>query len=504
MTLDPDTNKQHEATDATPDSDSETPTAESATHTITTEAASTETSEAAAETHEANLEDEPTVTEAAEAGEAADEEADVEASDEAAETSAHAATVSSATAASKSSLPTKAVAAVLMLAFVGAAFLFIQRSSSKSVSYNLSKHDMEVIFQEIIPPPQQADIAANPDKKKQLVDEIRKLLSVASYAEGEGYAQKPEVQGQIALQTDLALNDAYREKNPTAEVSDDETNAYFQGHPNDFEAFLQNNPRFQQQAAGPNREGFKKEYGKLKVLAERARKDKLDQEDKVRLEMLIKRSAVLENAYLSDLDKNADKLISDDEIANYYNEHLPEFEEVRARHILISTQPQPPDPTKKGEQPKPLTKEEARKKGEEVLAKVRKGEDFAALAKQYSDDAGSKDKGGEYTFKRGEFVPEFEKAAFSMKPGEISDLVETQFGFHIIKLEERKGGTGPSDPKARQQIIGKLKKDKIDAKIDEIAKNAKVTVPEDFDMNVKPSETPQLPTGHPAVPGQQQ
>src|SRR5581483_796876 len=159
-----------------------------------------------------------------------------------------------------------------------------------------------------------------------------------------------------------------------------------------------------------------------------------------------------ENAYLSDLDKNADKLISDDEIANYYNEHLPEFEEVRARHILISTQPQPPAPgAKPGEQPKPLSKDEARKKAEEVLAKVRKGEDFAALAKQYSDDAGSKDKGGEYTFGRGQMVAEFEKAAFNMKPGEVSDLVETQFGFHIIKLEERKGGTGPSDPKASQQ-----------------------------------------------------
>ena len=493
MTLESNTDK-HEQTDATPDSNSETQaTAESATPPITDAAAA---AGEVAETQTASADDEATASEATTTEEAADAVAD----EDAAETAAHAATVSSTPAAPKSSLPTKAVAAVLMLAFVAAVFIFIQRSTSKAQSYNLTKHDMEVIFQEIIPPPQQSEIAANADKKKQLLDEIRKLLSVASQAESEGYAQKPDVASQIALQTDLALNDAYREKNPTTEVSDDDVNAYFQSHPNDFDTFLQNNPRFQQQAAGPNREGFKKEYGKLKVMAERARKDKLDQEDKTRLEVLIKRSAVLENAYLSDLDKNADKLISDDEISNYYNEHLNEFEEVRARHILISTQPQPPGPNAKpGEQPKPPSKDEARKKAEEVLAKARKGEDFAALAKQYSEDPGSKDKGGEYTFGRGQMVPEYEKAAFALKPGEISDLVETPFGYHIIKLEERKGGAGASDPKIRQQIIGKLKKDKIDAKIDEIAKNVSVTVPEDFDMTVKPSENPQLPAGHPSV-----
>ncbi|HEY9232664.1 MAG TPA: hypothetical protein VIS78_10970, partial [Blastocatellia bacterium] len=83
-------------------------------------------------------------------------------------------------------------------------------------------------------------------------------------------------------------------------------------------------------------------------------------------------------------------------------------------------------------------------------------------------------------------------------------LVKTQFGYHIIKLEEHKGGAGPTDPKARQQIVSKLKKDKIDAKIEEIAKSVNVTVPEDFDMTVKPSENPQLPAGHPSVPSQQQ
>ena len=64
-------------------------------------------------------------------------------------------------------------------------------------------------------------------------------------------------------------------------------------------------------------------------------------------------------------------------------------------------------------------------------------EDFAALVKQYSDDHGSKEKGGEYTFKRGQMVPEFEAAAFSMKTNQISDPVETRFGYYIVRLLEK-------------------------------------------------------------------
>jgi hypothetical protein len=510
MTLDSTNDKQPETTDATPDSDTQA-TTESATPPATTEAASTTASDAAAtESHEAVADTEATAADA-EAADAVDAEAaDIEATDTEADhddahdhaAAPHAATVSSAAAAPRTSMPTKAIAAVLLLAFVAAAFIFIQRSSSKPVSYNLSKHDMEVIFQEMIPPPQQAQIAASPEEKKKLMDEVRKLLSVAAFAESEGYAQKPEVQQQLALQTDLGLNEAYRKKYPDTKVSDEDINAYYQAHPNEFDNFLQSNPQFQQRAQGPQRDQFKKQYGEFKVVADRARQEKLDQDEATRLSMLIKRADALNNAYLGDLEKNADKLVTDAEVEKYYNDHPAEFEQVHVRHILISTQPPPPAPgAKPGEQPKALSKDEARKKAEEALAKARKGEDFAALVKQYSDDPGSKDKGGEYTFGKGEMVPEFEQAAFGLQqPGQISDLVETQFGYHIIKLEDRKGGAGPSDPKVRQQIIAKLKQDKIQAKIDEITKNSKVTVPDDFDMNVKPSEQPAgLPSGHPPV-----
>jgi len=82
----------------------------------------------------------------------------------------------------------------------------------------------------------------------------------------------------------------------------------------------------------------------------------------------------------------------------------------------------------------------ARAKIESILKRIRDGEDFAELAKQYSEDPGSRKRGGELGFiERGDFVREFEEAAFALQPGEISDIVQTQFGFHIIQLIDRRG-----------------------------------------------------------------
>lgn len=108
-------------------------------------------------------------------------------------------------------------------------------------------------------------------------------------------------------------------------------------------------------------------------------------------------------------------------------------EQVRVRHILIRV---PENAT-------PQQKEEAKKKILEIKSKLNKGEDFSTLAQKYSEDPGSKDRGGDLGFiAKGDTVKEFEQVAFSLKEGETSDIVETIYGFHIIRaIEKRKKRT---------------------------------------------------------------
>jgi peptidyl-prolyl cis-trans isomerase C len=142
--------------------------------------------------------------------------------------------------------------------------------------------------------------------------------------------------------------------------------------------------------------------------------------------------------------------VTDAEARKFYEENPSRFEQpemVRASHILLMTK----DET--GADLPPEKKEAKRKQIEDLLKKARAGEDFAELAKKHSEDPGSKDKGGEYIFPRGQMVPEFEKAAFNLKTNEVSDVVTTQYGFHIIKLSEKI----PAKKIAFEEIAPKIK-----------------------------------------------
>ncbi|MGH7192436.1 MAG: peptidylprolyl isomerase, partial [Candidatus Saccharimonadales bacterium] len=119
------------------------------------------------------------------------------------------------------------------------------------------------------------------------------------------------------------------------------------------------------------------------------------------------------------------------DIQQYYNTHQQQFqvpEEVRVRHILISV------PAKADAK----TVEAAKAKAEGILKQLHDGANFAALAKKYSDDPGSKAQGGELGYiQHGATVPEFDKTAFSLQPGQTSGVIRTQFGFHILQVEDR-------------------------------------------------------------------
>lgn len=157
--------------------------------------------------------------------------------------------------------------------------------------------------------------------------------------------------------------------------------------------------------------------------------------------------------------------VSDEEIQQFYQENIEKFqgsEQRRASHILIAF----------GASATPEAKQDARKKAEEVLAEVKKsGADFSALAQKYSQDPGSAANGGDLgSFGRGVMVKAFDDAVFSMTPGAVSDLVESEFGYHIIKLTEISGESQSLDS-VKPQIRGELIYQKALAKFTEQAED---------------------------------
>lgn len=168
------------------------------------------------------------------------------------------------------------------------------------------------------------------------------------------------------------------------------------------------------------------------------------------------------------VDEKAAKLppVSAEEKTKYYEEHKKEYEheeQVGARHILVSA--------KEGETADSLAMKQA--KIEELLARVNKGEDFSELAKQFSD-CPSAPKGGDLGyFARGRMVKPFEETAFSLKDGEVSGIVKTVFGFHIIQVYAHKPAGTDSYEEVEQSIDEQLRREKTNKDMDDLIKELK-------------------------------
>lgn len=159
--------------------------------------------------------------------------------------------------------------------------------------------------------------------------------------------------------------------------------------------------------------------------------------------------------------------VTPQELQSYYSQHRDQFsvpDEVKVRHILIQT----PEPVNGKVDEKAVAAAQA--KAESVLKQVQAGGNFADLAKKYSDDPGSKDKGGELGWlQHGQTVPEFDHAAFSLKPGQTSDLVRSTFGFHIIQVEDKHEAHVKTLDEVKAQIEPILAAQQAATKLDNLA-----------------------------------
>lgn len=434
---------------------------------------------------------------------------------------------------------TKFLVLIGVLIALGAGLVFWKSKAGESHAAveHISKEEIEMILQDVNPM-MLRQIASNPGAKKELADNVRELFAIANQAKKEGLAADIDVKRELenidleilATGYDKAMNKDKGPMPPFGFISEERMNQFWAGadyqpgfwdkigfgsnpaeaREKEFEKFLdakikmfkENSPEGKApEITEEQRKQAREYFAKTRIYAAEAESKKgaadsglpADFFQKVELQSKLQKAQFLARLYSQKV--LAKKLeVTDEEVQKYIEEH-----------------------------PELGSKEEKRTKAEEILNRAKAGEDFAKLASEYSEDPGSKDKGGLYEdITEGAFVPEFEKAVFSLEKGQIyPELVESSFGYHIIKAEdfgENAGTDGqkkrtfdarhilistmfkdPENPMGRDMPVKdyveqKLQKEKQEKVLEEIKKNNPVEVAENFEVTVPPMpEQPEFP-----------
>jgi len=393
------------------------------------------------------------------------------------------------------------VAGVAIL-FAGALVVW-QVRAGRSSGVNLTAEDMTTIV-DSFPPQMRAQMASDKEARKDFAVNVRQMLALSEAAKAEGFADRPEMKRQLSLARSLVIGQTYLEEqrkgsptNPTAAtIPPAEVEAFLkeQGQEQKFEEFVTDAKARNPQAANlpdEQKQQLKQQWAQIMVAERKGAQAGLDKSRKVELQIMLQEARALAEAYAK--EKLVERVkATEPEIDEYIKNH-PEL-----------------DPAK------------AKTQAEEILKRARGGEDFKKLATEYTTEPGGKEREGDLGwFGRGQMVKPFEDAAFALQAGQISDVIETDFGFHIIKVEERGTKPGPdgkpeeqvharhilfsnkaTDPdnpfagpqSPRDQAKAAVEKEKQKKVIDELVQKSHVTVAEDF--SVKQPETPQgLPPG---------
>jgi parvulin-like peptidyl-prolyl isomerase len=355
----------------------------------------------------------------------------------------------------------------------------------------LSAQDISYLLTTLnLPPDAKIQLAADVDERKAFLDDLREMFAVAEAARRAGVAQQPDVKLQLGLARAYVIARAYTQQRqttgaatPDQVVTQAERTALLKepGQEQHFAEFVADYRKHNPDASGAalsaeQLDQLRRNWADVMLASRKGIAAGLERTRATELAIMYQHARLLAGAYIQQLRPRV--TATDAEIDAYIARH-PEF-----------------DP------------KVARAKTEDLLRRARAGEDFAALAREYSGDPGSKQNGGDLGwFGRGMMVKPFEDAAFKLKPGEVSDIVETQFGYHIIKLDERRtqpGANGqpveqvharhilitygalnrqrsgpPQTP--REQLRADVEQEKQDKLIAEITSGVQVNLPADFD-----------------------
>jgi parvulin-like peptidyl-prolyl isomerase len=319
------------------------------------------------------------------------------------------------------------------------------------------------------------------------------MLAVAEEAKAAGLAARPDLALQLELSRSFVISQAYFKKRqdegataPEQVVTQAEIDAFVKepGQDKQFEAFVEdyrkNGPGKGAPVPAERRAELLQHWGRVMTSKRKAIAAGVHRERKTELVVMLQQARLLAGAYSKEL--------------------TPRFQPTEAEvDAYLASHPE-------------LDTKESRAKIDALLKRARGGEDFSALAGEFSTDPGSREKGGDLGwFGRGVMVKPFEDTAFGLKVGEISEVFESPFGFHIVKLEERRAqdpaggaasgeqvrarhilipynsrprrsGSPPRSP--REEARSAVEAEKRDRVLEEIAARRRVTVPEDYPVEL--------------------
>lgn len=354
----------------------------------------------------------------------------------------------------------------------------------------LTAADMSFIVDGLQTPEARTKLMESIEERRAFAKDIRELLAVAEAAKAESYMNRPELSLQMELARSFVIAQAYfatRSKvaPPHEVVSQVEIDAFFSepGTPKSFEAFLEdyqkNGPDKRAPITDDKRKDLRNHYGRVMVAKRKGIEAGLDRERKIQLTIMVQEARLLAGAYWS--DQAMSNKPTEVEVDQYIVAH-PE-----------------------------LDSRTSKAKAEEISKRARMGEDFSSLARQFSDEESTKHNGGDLGwFGRGRMVEAFEDAAFALRPGEISGVIETPFGFHVIRLAERRTQLDPQGKPVEQVRVSHIlilfkrelesehgfrgpawkavENEKRSKWIDGIVRRGRVVVPEDFKITAAAGE----------------